>query len=156
MFDAFIFPAIGCVQCRYFVCTNPSCKKASAEYEEFYQLVEREFAESYEVHDYVIDQATSYDDFKSTVFKHKPELLVLLDNRSVNLAKEMYKNESASRSIKAIASMGLNLQTELFNEENIAGVGYEASGYSIVTEFRKVVDSPVKRIVLIEQAFLGK
>lgn len=122
-------------------------RKASSEYEEFFQLIQREFSESYEVHDYLINQDTELEEFNKAVEKHKPDLLVLLDNRSVNLAKKMYDTYPKSRNIKAIASMGLNLQTELAGETNIAGVGYEASGYSIVTEYRKVIDAPLTKIV---------
>ncbi len=123
-------------------------RKASVEYEEFYQLIKREFGDGLQVTELIVTKGTGVEDLIEAVESNKPDLLVLLDNKSVRLAKELYQKKAAFRRIKSIASMGLNLQAELRGEENIAGVGYEAPGYSIITEFRKLVEAPVKNIVV--------
>ena len=95
-----------------------------------------------------IDRDSVYADFSRPVSRIKPDLLVLLDNKSIAFAKA-YNKKAGSRPVRGIAAMALNLASGLQGNRNICGIAYEVSAFSIVTGFRQSTNHKTDRIVTL-------
>ena len=95
-----------------------------------------------------IDSNTVKENLYRNIQAAKPRLIVALDNRSVNLIKQLIDDNKILPPV--LASMALNLKHALSDyQDYIAGLGYEVSGYSIVSELNKIVDQKFRKIKVL-------
>ena len=126
----------------------------SKNFDEFVQSFETEVSHYYKAEQYVIAPETSTKEILQKIDATKPSLILLLDNVAVKKAKKLL--EEHSKLPPMIATMALNLRHSLRDIDDIAGVGYEVSGYTIVSELNKIINRKLRKIKVIYRASLFK
>lgn len=105
---------------------------------------------SHQVENFTLKADTSYDQLKAELLRRKPRAVLLLDNRSVQLMQKLHKEKDSYLSqLPASATMALNLKHILEGETKISGIEYEAPAFSILTQFRRLVDIKLSRVLVI-------
>ena len=124
-------------------------KKASKNFKEVSSVIKQEIGSDYEIVELDIDNNTEYSKFAAEVRKVRPKMLVLLDNEAVELAKRFNKEkDDYAKNLKAVASMGVNLQKVLKGNKNICGIAYEVPAYAIITDYKFIVKSNLKNVLV--------
>ncbi len=98
------------------------------------QITTSDLIDKFEFKEIQVTNATTYEEFQKAVKEANPKLMILMDNKSVSLAKEFYEKEKSK--IQSVAIMGLNYKTMLANEKNICGIAYEVPSYTLLTQFK--------------------
>ena len=125
-------------------------RKGSPDFTSVLDAVAAEVGKAHQIADMPIDAELDYEGFSQHVRAAKPDLLVLMDNQAVNLALRFNQEADAyARSLRGIATMGLNLKKVLSGNPRIAGVAYEVPALSVVTQFRFVTGTPLRRVLTI-------
>lgn len=94
-----------------------------------------------------INKSTNFEKFKTQIEQNNPNLMVLIDNQSVGLSQEYYKQNPKSK-LPAVALMGLNYKKILQNDAHICGIAYEVSPFSLFTQFRALrADKKLKKVL---------
>lgn len=109
-------------------------RKDSPDFVEVFEGMRKKFSERIVVQDFVVGRELSYEAFKAKVKELAPDLLVLMDNDSVNHGVR-YNAEEASK-VKSLGLMGLNLKQVLKGNPHVAGIAYETPAYTLLTNFR--------------------
>ena len=104
----------------------------------------------------VVDEAIGandelgYADFKAKVVASNPAVLVVMENRLVNLAKQLVQDPDPKvKGVKVVATMGINLKVALKGVPRTCGVGYEVAPYSIVSGLNGVTSANVGRVLIV-------
>jgi hypothetical protein len=110
----------------------------SQEQEDFTKLSEyltNEIHEGFDTKSVILPKATKYKDFEKTVNENTPDVLVVMDNQGVTLAKEYY-SKNPKKKFPSVALMGLNFKSVLKNDPHLCGIAYEVPVFSMLTQFR--------------------
>lgn len=120
-----------------------------------FQLMKKELKNSHKIEDYVISKDTSFESFRDKINIEKPQLLVLLDNQPTQFAINYNKTSpTLSGKINAVALMGLNLRFVLKDSLEIAGISFESPAYNLVTQFRFIIEQPIRTVLVFYRASL--
>jgi ABC-type uncharacterized transport system substrate-binding protein len=124
-------------------------RQGSINFEEVAKSVKTEINNEYEIVEHIINKDSTYKEFKSKILKEEPDLLLLLDNHAVNLAKKFnQENSQYAQNLRSVAAMALNLRQELKGNKNICGIEYEVPAYTLITQFRYLVTKDIKSILV--------
>ncbi|SME99646.1 hypothetical protein [Pseudobacteriovorax antillogorgiicola] len=115
-------------------------------FEDFYKILEVELG-SYQLHDFILKPKPDYDRFKAEINQRKPQLLILLDNTSIDFAQRY--NRKAANPIFAVATMGLNLKHVLQASNFISGVAFEVPIYTSIVALRSISKKPIRRVLTV-------
>jgi len=125
-------------------------RKASPDYQIVSEGLKRELERSYELGELTIAKDTSFDEVRSYLENEKPSLMVLMDNQSIDFGMQYNaKVGSPNQRIKGLGMMGLNLGNIIQKSDDLAGIAYESPAYSLVTQFRFVVEKPIKKVTVL-------
>ena len=106
--------------------------------------------------EFFIDRTTPFESFQKRIESDRPTLLVLMDNQALEFAKRLNDARPAAQRIRGVALMGLNLKAALKGRADFAGVAFEAPAFSIFTQFRFLLEKPIKTIaVYYRESVLG-
>ncbi|NRA63056.1 MAG: hypothetical protein HRU19_01165 [Pseudobacteriovorax sp.] len=120
-------------------------RKASENFEEVSDSFSQEASEDFIVNDYVINDRTTYNNFEKKVRSVNPNALIVMDNQAVSYTKEYFKKNPKMR-IPTLATMALNLPKVLEKNSYIAGIRYEAPGFSVINSYNFLTAQPLKRV----------
>jgi hypothetical protein len=109
-------------------------RKAGESFEEVSRVLQRELSQEYIFVEYIIRNDHRQSRFDRKIKRENPNYLVLMDNRSVYLARSY--NERAEEPLKGLALMGLNYAFLLQADPHLAAITYEAPAYTLMTRFR--------------------
>jgi|GEM_PF-6444615 len=103
----------------------------------------------YEIVDFVLDKGTEYSEFVKKLDENSPDLLVLMDNQSVNFAQRYNKEQADEKKKKTgVSLMALNLKKILKGDQHLAGVVFETPAYSIITRFGAFLKKKIKNVLV--------
>lgn len=122
-------------------------RKGSPAFDQVFKEMKAQLDPATEVVDYVYSKGDPYEPFKQRLIKEDPALAVVMDNDSVEFLKKF--NEENPKKISGVALMGLNLKRTLKGNKQISGIAFETPAYSMVTQFRYVVNKPVKNVLVL-------
>lgn len=126
--------------------------KKGKDFEEITRFfIKSDLEAKYEMQEFQITNDTPYAEFAAKVKDNKPKLIILMDNKSVSLAKEFYEKDKSD--VQSIAIMGLNYKALLAKEKNICGIAYEVPSYTLVTQFKFAADG--KKLVNVLTFYRG-
>jgi hypothetical protein len=95
----------------------------------------------------VVSASTTVADLTKAIRTHKPRMMFLLDNQSVELAKQHYSANPNDKT-QSVALMALNLRKIVQGQPNICAVAYEVPIYTLVTQLRFAVQGRrINRVV---------
>ncbi|SMF44728.1 ABC transporter substrate binding protein [Pseudobacteriovorax antillogorgiicola] len=116
------------------------------DFEAFAKLLKQEMGADLDYGETVIDRDTEAKDLYNDHIKAS-KLVILLDNVAVAKAKELVAQDKKLPPM--VATMALNLKKELDDIEGIAGVGYEVSGFTIVSELNKIIKKKIRKVKVL-------
>jgi ABC-type uncharacterized transport system substrate-binding protein len=125
---------------------------------EFETMLKSELTD-YEISVLKVSSKTTNNDFAESVKHEKPDYLLLVDNRSVELALQFIKDKKEiAQNLTGVSTMALNLKEILSSgQKNIAGIAYEVPGFSIITQFRYLLDQNIHNVlVFYRKSLFGK
>lgn len=103
----------------------------------------------YAIVDFVMDKTTEYSEFAKKIEENSPDLLVLMDNQSVNFAQRYNKEQTDEKMKKSgVSLMALNLRKILKGDQHLAGVVFETPAYSIITRFGAFLKKKIKNVLV--------
>lgn len=120
-------------------------RKGGASFEEVTKKMTADM-KKYDVEDFIITDQTPASDFNDKVKSVNPNLMVLMDNRSVDYGIKY--NAASPKKIPGVGLMGLNLQVVLKDNPNLAGVAFESPAYTLVTQFKHFTEVPIKNVLV--------
>lgn len=128
-------------------------RKKGKEFQVVFDSIKNEIEDDFRVHDYLITNNDSYNNFVETILSKNIEFLVLMDNQAINYGKRLknHKNSKLAK-IEAVALMGLNIKKIIHNEVNMTGVNYEVPPFTIITSFRKLSKTDIKSVQVFYRA----
>jgi hypothetical protein len=100
--------------------------------------------------DFVITDKTEYGEFVAKVKQVNPDLLILMDNLSVNFAIK-YNAEDIANPKPGVALMALNLRQVLKGVSSIAGIVFETNPFSMLMEYRRIARKEVKNVLVFSR-----
>jgi arsenate reductase-like glutaredoxin family protein len=100
----------------------------------------------YKIEDFLITEETSYEEFSKKIIETHPQLMVLMDNKSVELGIKW--NQKGFIKLPGVALMGLNFQTLLKHNMLIAGIAFEPPAYTLLTKYRYFFDVKPKKVLV--------
>ena len=123
-------------------------RKDGPGFSDVFETMKKDLASRYQIVDFVIEKTTAYGEVKSKISLEAPNLLVLMDNRSLNHVIH-YNSEmpDAARKVKGVALMALNLKSILKNNKEFSGITYESPAYSLITQFRFLLQDPIANVL---------
>lgn len=104
----------------------------------------------YTIHNYEFNPTTfTYKDFEAKVKEENANINILMDNKTVEFAlKYNSEHTQLKEKMHAVALMSLNLRNILNNDPFISGIAFEIPGYTLFTQFRYILDKPLKNVIV--------
>jgi ABC-type uncharacterized transport system substrate-binding protein len=100
---------------------------------------------NYTIIDWVLEENTTYEDFAAKLTSTHPDFMVLMGDTPVRYGQK-FDNTSQVK-IPGLALMALNLPNVLKGDKNIAGISFESPCSTVVTLFRNIVQTPIKKVL---------
>jgi ABC-type uncharacterized transport system substrate-binding protein len=119
-----------------------------AEFTEVSEGLRNELDADFELVDQKISAQQGKEFFLSQVQQHRPRVLVVMDERSISLAKSYYLSDHPLFKNLPCVATGLNLKHSLRGIPQMCGVSYEVSPYQIITFFRYLSKAPLKKVLV--------
>ena len=116
------------------------------EFTTMYESISKDLKKKYQIEEFIFNKETKYSDFAQKMKSENPNFLLLMDNKSVNFGMEW--NKSVKNKTSGLAMMGLNLQSILKNNEYFSGIAFELPVFALVTQFKYIIDTPVKNMLV--------
>lgn len=116
------------------------------DFETFEKYFKAEFEDNTTFDSIIIDKKTNLESVLNGKHK-KAHLMLLLDNTAINKAKEMIKEKHKLPPM--VAAMALNINFVLKDTPQIAGVGFEVSGYSLINGLNQLISTKIQRVKVI-------
>lgn len=108
--------------------------------------IQHRIGNKYDTVELKISDSTPYVVFKESIKKHNPDLAILMDNKSIELAMKYNKEEK--RPISGVGIMGLNLKGILKGDKNLCGIAYEVPAYTLLSELKHTTGRNVKEAIV--------
>ncbi len=81
----------------------------------------------------------------------RAKAIVLMDNRSVVLAKELSKIDTTFAKLPKFVLMVLQADKALLGLPHVAGIRFEVPGYTVFTQFRNLSESKVTKVAVFHR-----
>lgn len=124
-------------------------RKSGKGFDDVYKSMQADLSSRYQTSEMLITRTTKDEEFKNKVETEKPGMVVLMDNQAIRMALTYNEAQTVeSKKVKGVALMGLNIRAILKGNKHISGISYEIPAYTLVTQFRYVVQKPIKEVVV--------
>lgn len=122
-------------------------RKGLADFDEVKKAIAMKL-KSHKVVDIVLTKDASYEEFEKPLMAAKPDVIVVMDNKFINYAMRLTEK---TKSLRGVATMGINLKKVLEGNKSLSGVAFEAPALQIVSKFRYIASKPVKTVLTVYQ-----
>ncbi len=120
--------------------------------EQFADSLQKKLSKNYSLSQFIYEQDNSKaeQELYESILKEKPKAMLLLDNKAVSMAKHLYDSHPELMQTPSVATLGLNLKNLIDSQKYpMAGVAYEVSGFSLVTQYRYLFEQPVDNVLVL-------
>jgi ABC-type uncharacterized transport system substrate-binding protein len=93
------------------------------------------------------DSHLSFDAWFNELQTYDPSLLIALDNKAIELVKQLQREKKSYAHVPAIAAMGINLGKSLEEYPYICGISYEVAPLSILTKFKQATNREPRHVL---------
>lgn len=116
--------------------------------------IKEELEEEVTIAELIIDLKSTVITLSEKLKEVKPKLLVLMDNKSVNLYKKLQKGlPDSAVTIPSVACMAFFLDKTLEKVKNISGITYEIPVITSITNLCSILDIKVDKVGIIHRKF---
>lgn len=124
-------------------------RKGTGAFDEVTASMRKELSGKYQLEDLVITRESEYEAVAGKITAAGPSLLVLMDNQALSFALRYNETRTdKKKKVRGVALMGLNLKSVLKGNPEIAGVAFESPAYTMVTQFRYLIQKPIKNVLV--------
>jgi len=103
----------------------------------------------------LIDETTVIEDVRDAIEHASPNLVVLMDNRAVNIYKRWIETlPDGEEPPPAILLMTLYVESAVSSLANAAGITYEVFGILSLHYLRSLVEQPIERVGVVYPSYL--
>jgi hypothetical protein len=115
-------------------------------FENFSEVLQKELSSDYSLSEFVTDKSSTLKDLKKKIRKNKPNLVILIDNKSIVLFNKF--NKSNKKKIPGVAALALNLKQVLKGNKNVSGIAFEVPPVTTVVNYQKLTGAKIKNLLV--------
>jgi hypothetical protein len=93
-----------------------------------------------------IDENTNSQSLHQLIARFNPNLIVLMDNKSIRAYKQYLTDFPNRKSIPVVALMALQIESALSGLPQVIGISYEIPAVTTVNRLRGVLQSPIRKV----------
>lgn len=101
-----------------------------------------------------LNKKSSASDIKSAIKKHKPKVIVLIENNSLKLYEKYQKENPKADFPPSVAVAALFVDRYLSKLKNATGIRYEIPAVTSIVNMRSVVSKPVKKVGVVHRDWM--
>lgn len=141
----------------------PGCSRASLlvfrpEGKDFTEVIaglKKEIGEDYDIQEQLIAGESRTQDMEFRIRKVNPRLIVLMDNRIINLYRRYQATRPDTEAVTpSISLMAASVEREIAGLKAAAGISYEIPILTSALNLRSVINRPIPRIGIVHREFL--
>jgi ABC-type uncharacterized transport system substrate-binding protein len=103
---------------------------------------------------YVIGKGSKVSEIETQIQKHKPKIIVLVENSAINLYAKYQKANPDSQFPPSVAVAALFVDRFLTNLKNATGIRYEIPAVTSIVNMRSVLSKKVKRVGVVHRKWM--
>lgn len=125
------------------------------EFEHVSGLIRDELQSDFVFHDLIISRKSSPSEIQNAVGIYNPKLVILMDNKSIDLYMQyQFRSGDSLRLIPSISIMGVLVEDAITDIKNAAGISYEVPALTSILAFKSVVKMKIINTGVIHREFL--
>lgn len=109
---------------------------------------------AFAISEFIVTTATTDSDIAGRITTTAPAVIVLMDNRAIDLYKSYQQKRRDSVSVPALALMGISVDHAIRGCTNTTGISYEIPIVTSMVNLRSVLKIPIKKVGIIHRRFL--
>lgn len=113
-----------------------------------------ELNDGFSITEFVISQQTELKDLTKVINKNTPDLLVLMDNKSINLYKMYLDTEKPENPLPSISLMGVLIKNAIKDLKNASGITYEIPVVTSIVNLRSILGIKMEYIGVIHRKYM--
>ncbi len=131
-------------------------RNSGTNFEEALKGLSFELSDEFDIKDVVIDKKSDEKLIKSKMEEIKPNVVVLMDNKSINLYKTYQSGLAEGAAvIPSVSIMGVLIDKSLEGLKNSTGILYEIPIVSSAVNLRSLIGKPINKIGVVHRAYLA-
>lgn len=114
--------------------------------------MKEEFESDIYLNEIIVNKETKVETIKDKILHVRPKLIILMDNKSVNMYKSCLSMlESSYKSIPTVSLMGILIDDGIKGLNNAAGIAYEIPLVTSAVNLRSILNKPIKRVGVVHR-----
>jgi hypothetical protein len=122
-------------------------EKSLGAHREVAEIMRKELKDLACVTEIQFDRDTPFSVLRDRMRSEAPAVMVLMDNEAVDFGLKY--NSGEKKPVPGVALMGLNLRSVLKDNRMISGIAYEPPGFSLITQFRYILNRPIRNVLVL-------
>jgi hypothetical protein len=125
--------------------------------EDFDQVVKGindELSDGFNITEFVISQQTELKDLTNYININVPDLLVLMDNKPINLYKKYLDTEKPENPLPSVSLMGVLIKNAIKDLKNASGITYEIPVVTSIVNLRSILGIEMEYIGVIHRKYM--
>ena len=116
-------------------------------FQEAFQGLSQELGDEFELTDFQLDGSTTVVDLEQQIIQVQPKLIVLMENRTVNLFKRYQQAQAEGSSFPpALILMALNITKEINRVQHAIGISYDIPAIVSISQLNSLMRDPINRV----------
>ncbi|MFT5162949.1 MAG: hypothetical protein ACI9FJ_001530 [Alteromonadaceae bacterium] len=103
---------------------------------------------------YVISKGSKVSEVEQQISKHKPKIIILVENNAINLYAKYQKAHPKAEFPPSVAVAALFVDRFISKLKNATGIRYEIPAVTSIVNMRTVLQKPVKRVGVIHRKWM--
>lgn len=124
-------------------------------FDEVVMGLEKEIGDEYAILAHLVAERSGAGDMDSRIRQVKPKLIVLMDNRTINLYRKYQGSLADSAAVTpSISLMAAFLEKEIMGLTAAAGISYEIPIVTSALNLRTIIKRPIPKVGVVHREFL--
>lgn len=126
-------------------------RPAGTNFEEARKGIGETLGATFVLQDVVVGKETTSDDVAKIWKTAAPKLVVVMDNRSIALFREV-REKNGDTAVPAVAIMGVRVDAAINGLRNSVGINYEIPAVTTLINLRSILKTPVAKAAMVYRA----
>jgi ABC-type uncharacterized transport system substrate-binding protein len=105
---------------------------------------------------YIIDKGTKISEIDQQIKKHKPKIIILIENKSINLYAKYQKAHPDRNFPPSVAVAALFVDRFIAKLKNATGIRYEIPAVTSIVNMRSVLSGKIKKVGVVHRKWMTK